>query len=80
MLVGRQRGEARIVDVAADGEVIERLEPEVAKAEHLVHWIVEEAADAGRAHAGRFSLEIERLADGARFPVQPAIEPRAFGD
>jgi hypothetical protein len=47
---------ARIVHVAADGEVIQQLEGEVLEAEHLVHRIVEEAADAGRAHAGACRL------------------------
>src|SRR5438045_7921526 len=44
LFIGRQRREARIVDVAADGEVIDGLEPEVGKAEHIVHRVVVEAA------------------------------------
>src|SRR5205823_11912880 len=74
--VGRERGEARIVDRAADGEVIQRLEGEVPEAEDLVHRIVEEAADAGRAHAGRLRLEVQHLPDRARLPEKAPVERR----
>src|SRR6266850_3299577 len=78
--VGRQRGEARIVDRTADGEVIQRLEGEVPEAEDVVHRIVEEAADAGRAHAGRLRLEVQHLPDRARLPEQAPVERRPVLD
>src|SRR5205807_1557648 len=74
--VGRKRGEARIVDWTSDGEVIQRLEREVPEAEDVVHRIVEEAADAGRAHAGRLRLEVQYLPDRARLPEEAPVEPR----
>src|SRR5437660_136302 len=77
LFIRRQRGEARIVDIAADREVIDRLERQVPEAEHLVHRVVVEAADARGAHAGGLRLQIEHLADGARFPVKAAVEPGA---
>src|SRR5690349_5637846 len=40
LFIRRQRREARIVDAAADGEVIDRLEREAGKAVDLVHRVV----------------------------------------
>ena len=38
-----------------------------------MHRVVEEAADAGAAHPGRFRFEVEDLADEAGFPQQAAV-------
>src|SRR5688500_178406 len=78
--VRRQGGESRVVHRAADGEVVERLELEVPEAEHLVYRVVEEAADAGRAHAGGFGFEIEHLPNEARLPEEAAVERRPVLD
>ena len=73
--VRRQRGQARIVDRAADREVIERLERKVLEPEHLMHRVVEVAADARGPHACRLGFEIQDLPDQPGFPEQPSIEP-----
>src|SRR5437667_12759736 len=78
--VWRERGEAQIVDRAADGEVIQRLEGEVPEVEDLVHRIVEEAADAGRAHARRLRLEVQHLPDRAQLPAKAPVERRPARD
>src|ERR687888_456309 len=80
LFIWRQRREAWIVDVAADREVIDGLEGEAGKPEHLVHRIVIEAADARGAHERRLGLEVEHLADRARLPVEAPIKPWAVGD
>jgi len=41
--VGRENGQSDVLHRAADREVIERLELEIAETEHLVHRVVEEA-------------------------------------
>src|SRR5688500_607541 len=78
--VRRQGGESRVVHRAADGEVVERLELEVPQAEHLVHRVVEEAADAGRAHAGGFGFEVEHLSEESGLPEEAAVERRPVLD
>src|SRR5919108_3456199 len=80
LFIWRQRREARIVDVAADREVIDGLEREVGEAVDVVHRVVVEAADAGGAPPRRLRLEVEHLADRARFPVEAPIKPWAVGD
>src|SRR5688572_32620674 len=64
--VRRQGGESRVVHRAADGELLERFKLEDPQAEDQVHRVVEEAVDAGRAHAGGFGYEVEHLPDEAR--------------
>ena len=66
--VWRECRQSGIVHGAADGEVIQRLKVGAFESEHLMHRIVEEAADASRPHAGGFRLEIEHLSDQPCFP------------
>src|SRR3979411_2369028 len=60
----------------AHGEMVETLEAVVREAEHLVHQIVEVAADAGPARASRLRLEVEDVPEHPRFPEQPPVPPR----
>ncbi len=66
--VGRKGCEAGIFHGSADRKVIERLELEALQAEHLVHGVVKESADAGRAHTCGFGFQVQDLSDQPRFP------------
>lgn len=79
MVVRRQSLQARIVDSAADREVVDDLESVVLVAtHHLVGLVVQESTDARRTYARGFGFEVERLPDEPRFPVQSAVEPRTI--
>jgi hypothetical protein len=41
-----------------------------------VHFIIEETADPGGAHAGGLGLEIKDLPKHAAFPEEAAVKPR----
>src|SRR5438105_7939393 len=72
--VSRLGREARIFHRHPDREVIQALERVIAHAEQIVHAVVEEAADACRAPAGGFGLEIQHLTSDARLPEEMTIE------
>jgi len=52
-----QPREAPILDRAADGEMVEVLEPMIGQAEQLVDEVVEVAPHPEPAHAGRLGLQ-----------------------
>jgi hypothetical protein len=56
--IGRQSGQARVVDRASGGEVIERLKARVIEPHDLVNRVVEEAADTRGADSGRLGFQI----------------------
>src|SRR6186713_2097412 len=69
--------QARVLDRAAEREVVEAPEPFRADPEDLVDGLVEVAPDAGRADPERFRLEVQDLADRPALPEQAAVRPRA---
>src|SRR5205823_12772688 len=62
----------------AEREVVEAAPALGIDAERAARRLVEEAADAGRAHADRFGFEVEDLPHRAALPVQARIEPRSI--
>src|SRR5204862_2419792 len=70
LAVGRERGESTVLHRATDREVIERLKLQVAETEHLVHRVVEEAADARGSDAGGLGLEVQHLPEHPGFPEE----------
>src|SRR5512134_3270275 len=71
--VGRQRGDAAVLDRPSDGKMIKALKCRALKAEERVERVVEIAPDPGRSDGriacGRgFGLEIERLSKDAGLP------------
>ncbi len=75
--IGRLRSEASVIDVAAYGEMVERLKRIVAEAEDIVHGIIEEAADARGTKADGLSFQVKHLGYCTGLPVQAAVEPIA---
>src|ERR1700682_1935558 len=73
--IGRQSGQARILDRATGGEVIERLKRRVVESKHLMDRVIEKAADSRRTDASRLRLQVKHLADHAGLPEKPAVEP-----
>ena len=76
MGIGRQGLHAPILDRPADGEMVQRLPRQPVEPQQPMHGVVEEAADAGGAHAGGFRFQIENLSQQAGFPEQLAVRPR----
>src|SRR5688572_7311686 len=76
--IGRQGGEAWVLHWPAYCKVIQALPVPALQTEQAVHLIVEEATDAGGAHAGCLRFQVEHLPDQAAFPEQPAIAPRCI--
>src|SRR6202162_5679889 len=74
-LVRGQCGEPGIVDRAAHGEVIQALPGIAADSKQRVHFVIEETADPGGAHAGSLGFKIENLPDHAALPEKMAIAP-----
>ena len=73
------RGQARIVDGNADGEMVEALQAMIGDAQQFVDAVVEKASDARAAGACGLGLEVQCLPDRAGFPEQPAIRRRPAG-
>ena len=76
--IRRQRGQPRIINGPARCEMIEGLELSIFKAQDIMDRVVEEAADAGRPHAGRFRFQIKDLSYQARLPEEPPVKPGAM--
>src|SRR5512132_2032024 len=70
--VSRGGAEPGVFDGPADREMVEALPSAhpVREAEHLVHQVVEEAADSRGAHPQHLGLQVENLADHPAFPVK----------
>src|SRR5208283_2820916 len=77
--VGGERQHPLVFHGSADGEVVDVLKDVLARrqAEHRVDLVVEKATDASAGEADRACAEIERLADRAGLPMQPAIAEAA---
>jgi len=60
--------------VATDSEMVEALPVARIDAKHLVNRIVEVAANSGRTNACLLRLEVQHLADEARFPEEVSVE------
>src|SRR5258707_13066813 len=78
MGVRRMGPQARVLNRRADGEVIQVVEAVALQAEQAVKRVVEIAAEAGRANAGRLRLQVKDGPECAGFPEEAAIPPRAF--
>ncbi len=77
-VVGRQSGKAAIILWATDGEVIERLPFGLRmKAEHAMHGIVKETANACGAIASGLGFQIQYLSNQPGFPKQAFLKPGA---
>src|SRR5438552_434216 len=76
--IRRQRGQPRIINGPACCEMVEGLELGIFNAQDLMDRVVEEAADTGRPHAGRFRFQIKDLSDHTRLPEEPPIKPGAM--
>ena len=61
--VGRQGGQARVLHVASDREVIKRLKHRAVESKHLVDRVIKKAADSRRTDASRLRFQIKHLAD-----------------
>jgi len=66
--VGRERGQSASLQRAADREVIERLELEIAEAEQLVHRVVEEAVYTRVRDPRGLCFQVQHLPDQPEFP------------
>ena len=56
--IGRQGGQASVLDMASGREVIERLKHRVVESKHLVDWVIKKAADSRRTDPSRLSPPI----------------------
>src|ERR1700693_2295381 len=74
-LVRGQCGEPGIVDRAAHGEVIQALPGIVVDSKQRVHFVIEETANPGGAHAGRFRFKIKNLPEHAALPEELPVTP-----
>jgi len=68
MCVWRMRSQAGVVDVLPDGEVVKALKRQAVDSQDVVHRVVEEATDPGRADAGSFRFQVQHLAQHTGFP------------
>ena len=58
--------------------MVETLEFIVPEAEHVMHRIVEKAADTGGTDPVGFGLQIKHLSDHAAFPEKVPVKKRRF--
>ncbi len=66
--VGRQGSQARVLHVASDREVIERLKHRVVESKHLVDRVIKKAADSRRTDARSLRFQLEHLPDQPSLP------------
>ena len=76
-MVRRQGLQAAILHRPTNRKMIERLNGQALNADDLMDRIIEEAADARRAHSCRFRFQIQDLAEQSCFPKHAWIPPGA---
>src|SRR5262245_28911267 len=74
--VGRQCRQALVLHRAAGSEMVQALPAHSLESKQPVHFVVEEAADAGGANSSGLRLEVQHLPDQAALPVEAAVHPR----
>src|SRR5215831_13191488 len=78
MMIGRQCRQSPILHRAADGEVIERLEPQALHCHNLMHRVIEETPNPGRPHSRCLRFQVEHLPEYTRLPEETWIPPRSL--
>ena len=73
--IGRQGGQARVLDMASGREVIEGLKRRVVESHYLMDRIIKEAADSGRTDATRLCPPDKALGRSPRFPRKSPVKP-----
>jgi hypothetical protein len=63
MIIGRQRGQATVVNRTADSKMIETLVRIIVKPKKFVHQIVEVTPYSGASNSMRFRFQVQDLAD-----------------
>src|SRR6266540_7034374 len=72
-----QCGQARILHMAADRKVVERLKRHRAESHQVMDRVIEKTTDSRGADACGLRFQIEHLANQPGFPEESAVEPRS---